>query len=292
MDVQDVLGNVADFLLPEQGPEGLGSGAGQDVQGAPEGQTGVAVILGALVAAAVGAVVLQKAVQAVGGLADGGPALLLADVGQQEEAEQHILGAPAGPVAHGLIAVAHPPEVILQVRGQNPVPDLLFDAGGEAGIGFFQLRPQQKVDGGQQGPGLRRKQVDEGPGGVGQGQLGGVPDVGVVGRQLPGALLADGPDGVGDGVQVAAPVLHTLGADQGAQPGPAGEGGLLPVGPPSAADKVQPEGQGHGGNGPGRLGLAGVQKALAGGVGEGFPVRPLTGRRAGPEGGQHRRQKG
>ena len=108
MDVPDVFGDVFDFGLVKQGRKSLGRHGGQDVQGAPEGQAGVAVILGPLVAAAVGAVVLEEAVQAVGGLPDGGPPLFLAHVGQQEKAKQDVLGAPAGPVAHGLVPVAHP----------------------------------------------------------------------------------------------------------------------------------------------------------------------------------------
>src|SRR5699024_4964936 len=245
MDVPDVFGDVFDLGLVKQGRKSLGRHGGQDVQGAPEGQAGVAVILGPLVAAAVGAVVLKEAVQAVGGLPDGGPPLFLAHVGQQEKAEQDVLGAPAGPVAHGLVPVAHPPEVVVEVGGQDAGPDLPLHPAGQAGVCGLQLGPQQEMDGGQQGPGPGGKQVDQGAGGVGQGQLGGVPDVGVVGGQLPGAFFTDGPDSAGDAVQEAAPVLDALGGGQGAEPGPAGKAGGLPFGPLAGADKVQPEGQGQ-----------------------------------------------
>ncbi len=146
------------------------------------------------------------------------------------------------------------------------------------------------MDGGQQGPRLGGKQIDQGAGGVGQGQLRGVPDIGVVGGQLPGALLADGPDGVGDGVQKAALVFHALGGGQGAQAGPAGKAGRLPFGPLAGADKVQPEGEGQRGQRPGGFGFPGGKQPLAGGAGQPGPPCPLTGGRAGPEGGQLLRQ--
>ena len=292
MDVQDVFGDVPDLFLPEDGTESLGRGAGQNAQRPPQRQPGVPVILGALVAAAVGAVVLQKAVQAVGGLADGVPPLLLADVGQQKKAQQHVLGAPAGPVAHGLVPVAHPPEVVPEVGRQDAGADLPLHPGGKARVGLLQLGAQEIVDGGQQSPRLGGEQVDQGPGGVGQRQLGGVPHIGIVGRQLPGALLADGPHRVGDGVQKAALVFHALGGGQGAQPGPAGKAGFLPFGPLPGAGKVQPEGQGQGGQGFGCLGGAGGHQPLFGGGGQGLPPGPVMGGRARPERGQHLRQKG
>ena len=142
------------------------------------------------------------------------------------------------------------------------------------------------MDGGQQGPGLGGKQVDQGAGGVGQGQLGSVPDVGVVGGQLPGAFFTDGPDGAGDAVQEAAPVLDALGGGQGAEPGPAGKAGGLPFGPLAGADKVQPEGQGQRGQGPGGFGLAGGKQPAARRRGQLAPLCPPGGGRTGPEGGQ------
>ena len=71
MDIADVLCNVFDFRLMEQGREGLRHNAGQNFKAAPQGQPGVAVILRTLVAAAVRAVVLQKAVKTVCCLFDG-----------------------------------------------------------------------------------------------------------------------------------------------------------------------------------------------------------------------------
>src|SRR5699024_10251147 len=124
MDVQDIFGDVFDLGLGKDGAKRIGRGGGQDVQRPPQGQAGVAVILGALIAAAVGAVVFEEAVQAVGGLFDGGVPLLLAHVGQEEKAEQDVLGAPAGPVAHGLVPVAHPPEVVVEVGRQDAGADL------------------------------------------------------------------------------------------------------------------------------------------------------------------------
>ena len=63
MDIADVLRNIFDLRLMEQGlmeqgREGLRHNAGQNFKTAPQGQPGVAVILRTLVAAAVRAVVL------------------------------------------------------------------------------------------------------------------------------------------------------------------------------------------------------------------------------------------
>ena len=58
MDIADVLRDIFDFRLMEQGREGLRHNAGQNFKTAPQGQPGVAVILRTLVAAAVRAVVL------------------------------------------------------------------------------------------------------------------------------------------------------------------------------------------------------------------------------------------
>ena len=124
MDVADVLCNVFDFRLMEQGRKGLRRNVGQNFKAAPQGQPGVAVILRALVAAAVRAVVLQKAVKAVCRLFDGSFSLLLGG-GQQKDREQHILGAPARPVAHRLCAVAHPPEVACKIWRQDAGVQLL-----------------------------------------------------------------------------------------------------------------------------------------------------------------------
>ena len=118
MDVADVLRNVFDFWRMEQRGEGLRCHGGQNIQTAPEGQPGVAVVLGTLVAAAVRAIVLQKAVEAVRRLFHGSFSLLLRG-GQQKNGEQHVLGTPARPVAHRLRAVAHPPEVACKIGRQD-----------------------------------------------------------------------------------------------------------------------------------------------------------------------------
>ena len=77
VDVADILCNIFDFRFMEQGREGVRCSGRQNLKAAPQGQPGMAVILRTLVAAAVRAVVLQKAVEAVGRLFHGGFPLLL-----------------------------------------------------------------------------------------------------------------------------------------------------------------------------------------------------------------------
>ena len=138
MDIADVLRDIFDFRFMEQGREGLRHNAGQNFKAAPQGQPGVAVILRTLVAAAVRAVVLQKAVEAVGCLLDGSFSLLLGG-GQQKNGEQHILSAPARPVTHRLFAVAHPPEVACKIRRQDAGVQLPLHPRRDARRGSIQL---------------------------------------------------------------------------------------------------------------------------------------------------------
>ena len=138
MDIADVLRDIFDFRFMEQGREGLRHNAGQNFKAAPQGQPGVAVILRTLVAAAVRAVVLQKAVEAVRCLFDGSLPLLLCG-GQQKDREQHILGAPARPVTHRLFAVAHPPEVACKIGRQDAGVQLPLHPRRDARRGSIQL---------------------------------------------------------------------------------------------------------------------------------------------------------
>ena len=281
MDVADVLGDVLDLFRPEQRAEGFRGHGGQNVQAAPQGQARVAVILGALVAAAIRAVVLQEAVQTVRRLFHRRLPLLLGG-GQQKNGEQNVLGAPARPVAHGFVPVAHPPEMLPEIGRQDAGIQFPFHPGGKARQGGVQLCPQQIAGQGQQGTGLRREQLHDGPGRVRQGQLRRVPDVAVVGGQLPGALLADGPYGFRDGVQKAALMLHTLGADQRTQPGAAGEIGILPGCALSGAEEVPPEGQRQCRDGPGQGFFPGLQKTGPDRLGQALPHGPVCRRGKGP----------
>ena len=138
MDIADVLRNMFDFRLMEQGREGVLRNVGQNIKTAPQGQPGVAVILRALVAAAIRAVILQKAVEAVGRLLHGVFPLLLGG-GQQKDRKQHILGTPARPVAHRLFAVAHPPEVACKIRRQDAGVQLPLHPRRDARRGSIQL---------------------------------------------------------------------------------------------------------------------------------------------------------
>ena len=244
MDVADVFGDAFDLRhLPERA-EGIRCGPGQQFQTAPEGQPGVAVILRALVAAAVLPVILQKAVQTVCGLLYRRMALFLRG-GQQKDREQDVLGTPAGPVAHGLCAVSHPPEVGGEIRRQDAGVQIPLHAAGQPRRGGVQFVLQQIPGQGQKSPGLGGKQLHDGAVCIRQGQLGSIPDIAVVGRQLPCALLTDRPDGIRDGICEAVPMLGTFGAHQCAQPRPAGKVSVLPRGAPPGADEIQPEGKGQ-----------------------------------------------
>ena len=291
MDVADVLRDIFDFRFMEQGREGLRHNAGQNFKAAPQGQPGVAVILRALVAAAVRAVVFQKAVEAVGRLFHGGFPLLLGG-GQQKNGEQYVLGAPARPVAHGLCAVAHPPEVACKIGRQDADVQLPLHPRRDARRGSIQLVLQQAAGQRQQRPGLGGKQVHDGAGGIRQGQLRGVPHIAVVGGQLPCAFLAECPYGIRNGVQKAPFVLHALGTYQCTQPCPAGEISCFPCGTPPGAGKIQPEGQRQGRKGRLQRSFSGLQKALLCPQGQRLPCSALFGRGKGLVIGKRSRQKG
>ena len=138
VDVADILCNIFDFRFMEQGREGVRCSGRQNLKAAPQGQSGMAVILRTLVAATVRAVVLQKAVEAVGRLFHGGFPLLLGG-GQQKNGEQYVLGAPTRPVAHGLCAVAHPPEVAYKIGRQDADVQLPLHPRRDARRGSIQL---------------------------------------------------------------------------------------------------------------------------------------------------------
>ena len=290
MDIADVLRDIFDLRLMEQGTEGLRRNIGQNFKTAPQGQPGVAVILGTLVAAAVRAVVLQKAVKAVCCLLDGSLPLLLGG-GQQKDREQHILGAPACPVAHRLRAVAHPPEVACKIGRQDAGIQRPLHPRREARRSGVQLVGQQVSCQRQQGAGLGGKQLHDGAGGVRQGQLGGVPHIAVVGGQLPCTFFTERPYGICNGIQKAPFVLHALGTYQPAQPRPAGEISRLPWGTLPGAGEIQPERERQGRNGRLQRGFSRLQKALLCPQGQPLPCGAFLGRGEGPVIGKKFRQK-
>ena len=248
MDSTDIFRNIMDLLFPEQRPERRRGYGAQHLQRPPQCQPRMAVVLGAFIAAPIGAVILQKTVQAVRRLLHGAPALRLGG-GQQKGGQQQVLGTPAGPVAHGFCSVSHPPEVLAAPGQQHPVLHLPVQPLADARGGRFQLCPQQVMHQRQQTAGLGGKQVHHRAGGVRQRQLRGIPDIAVVGGQLPGALFTDGPQRIQHRFQTASAVLDTLCQHQSAQPGPAGKIGILPAGAPSGACKIQPGRQRQGSNG-------------------------------------------
>ena len=221
----------------------------------------MAIILCALVAAAVRAVVLQKAVQAIRGLFYRCAALFLRG-GQQKNREQHVLGTPARPVAHGFRTVSHPPEVACKIGRQDAGVQLPLHPRCNARRGGIQFVVQQVAGQRQQRPGLGGKKLYNRLRSVRQGQLRGVPHIAVVGRQLPCAFLAERPYGIRNGIQKAPAVLYALGAYQCAQPRPAGKISRLPCGTLPGAGEIQPEGERQGRKGCLQRGFSGFQKAV------------------------------
>ena len=241
--VGDVLGHVFQLGLPPGVLEHAGGQGAQQFQRIEQAQPRVAVILRALVAAAVLAVVFQEAVQAVSGLAHG--VRQAAGGAQQRRGDQQVLGAPGGPVAHRFAAAAHPPEMPGAPGAQGAGFHLPPDAGADAGGVLFQFTAQQVVDHGQQGGRLGGEEVHHRAAGVGQGQLRRIPHVAVVGRQLPGAFLTDGPHIVGDqGQEVPGPGA-ALRHHQAAERAAAGEVGLLKMAAVAGMAELQPERKGQ-----------------------------------------------
>ena len=280
MHMGDVFSHVADLGLLPYTVKHAGCQGAQDFQRVEQCQRSMAVVLGALAAAAVLAVIFQETVDAVRRPGHGGADAPGAAGVQQRGGDQAVLGAPGGPVAHGFVAVAHPPEMF-------PLPgpqDAAFHLAGEplvqAGHGAVQRTAQQVVHHGQQGAGLGSKQVHHRAGGIGQGQLGHIPYITVVGGQLPGALLADGPDQIGDGGQKFPGVAHAFRHHQPAQQAAAGKVGVFVPGAVAGMGKVQPQVQGQRRNMPGVPGglAAGVQPPVKGG--QGVPGSPVPHRRA------------
>ena len=254
MHLGNVIGQVADLgLLPHIVQQTGGQGT-ENFQGVEKGQCRVAVVLGSLAAAAVLAVILQEAVHAVGSPLHTGPHPFGAAGMQQCQGDQTVLGAPGGPVAHGFVPVAHPPEVTRLPGMQDAAVYLPHQAGVQPGKGLFQRGAQQIVHHGQQCAGLGGEQVHDGAGGIRQGQLRGVPDVAVVGGQLPGALLAQGPHQIGNFGQVFPGIAHALGHDQPAEQPTACEIGMFVPGPVAGLGKVQPQVQWQRRNLPGGTG--------------------------------------
>ena len=188
---------------------------------------------------------------------------------EQRGGDQAVLGAPGGPVAHGLLPAAHPPEMGGGPGAQHPAVHLPRQAGVQPGEGGVQLPAQQKMNHSQQRAGLGGEQVHHRAGRVGQGKLGRVPEIAVVGGELPGALLTDGPEVVGDPGQKFAGIPHALRHDQPAQGAAAGKVGVLISGAVAGAGKIRPQAQRQGGNAPpcaGGLPAAGKPAVKAGQV--------------------------
>ena len=87
----------------------------------------MAVVVRALVAGAVLAVILEEGIEAVRRLRDDGAPRRL--VGRPREGgDEDVLGAPGRPVVHRLVAIAHPPEVPVEIGAGDARRDLVVDA--------------------------------------------------------------------------------------------------------------------------------------------------------------------
>ena len=194
------------------------------------------VILRPLAAAAVLPVILQKAIQRPARLPDHTAAHRLIE-GQGKCAQEHVLRAPGCPVVHFLVPVSHPPEMLRQIRGQDapvylqkdPIPHRLRqmirkDSGGT----------------GKQCAGLRGKEVDNRPGDIRPRSLRRIPHIGIVSRKLPGALLAQRPNGIDRLLQPPGILFQQEAAHQIRQPPPARKIEAFKVRAVSGAGKGQP----------------------------------------------------
>ena len=111
-----------------------------------------------------------------------------------------------------------------------------------------------------------------------------------MGGQLPCTFLADRPYGIGNFIQKAPFVLHTLGTYQRAQPRPAGKVSRLPWGAPPSVGEIQPERERQGRNGRLQRGFPRLQKALLCPQGQPLPCGVLFDRGKGPVIGKKFRQ--
>ena len=201
----------------------------------------MAVILGALVAAAVLPVLIQKIVDAPAGLLKDRPERLLRKPGQGR-GQQHVLGAPYRPIVHGTGPVPHPPEMLRQIRRKDPLLEPFLDQGGDERADLIQLLLHHIPGRCQDGAGLCGKQIQDRTAHVREGELGRIPQIGVVGRQLPGRLPADQPQPVDDLVQIPPLMLGAFRQDQGIEPGAPGKLlglKLLPVPGPRKFQKIR-----------------------------------------------------
>ena len=108
----------------------------QDFKAAEKAEPCVAVILGALVAAAVLAVLSQEIVDASGRFGKN-RGLCLFRKRPGKGGEKHVLGAPDRPVVHMALSIPHPPEMFTQIGGEDPCLQFVVDHDGEEGAYLF-----------------------------------------------------------------------------------------------------------------------------------------------------------
>ena len=118
MYMMDIGGDIPNFFFLPKRIKCTGRGGAQQFQTPEQAQTRVPVILRALAATAVGAVVFEETVDRVRGLYDYGAARFFGGR-QGKRAQEDVLRTPYGPVAHGFVTAAHPPEMGGAVRRQD-----------------------------------------------------------------------------------------------------------------------------------------------------------------------------
>lgn len=106
--------------------------------------------------------------------------------------KSHILGTPGSPAIHGKHSISHPPEMFLPIRHKNPDFQVMVNHHRSSRTDpsttacFLKgTLPQPELP-------LFLRQTDHNMSGhIGKNQLRCIPDIGIVGRKLPGSFLTD-----------------------------------------------------------------------------------------------------
>jgi hypothetical protein len=170
------------------------------------------------VAAAVGRMELQEAIERTHHLVCDGDATRIVCVAEQRHGE-HAGGDPrrpvVGPVPGSGHVQRHPAEVIALVNGdENSRGQFAAGALRQARRNVLQLRSEQIERPGDGNARLAREQIHDWLFDIGQADAALLR--GDVGRKAPARLLADGPQRVGRRIQEAPPALDALREDQSA----------------------------------------------------------------------------
>ena len=125
----------------------------------------------------------------------------------------------------------------MEAGGQDPVDDFAFDTRHDQRGGRIQCGIKQVTGPGELGGGFGGKQVHGRFRGVGQADAGFL--TADMGGKTPGGFLADGPDGIDDGIGEAPLVFHAFREGQGCQQSPAFKPGHFEAPPITRPGKIQ-----------------------------------------------------